>query len=808
MTSPWIRRIAIAAGVLVLLVVVAAGVLLATFDANRYKSLAIDWMKTTHQRTLAIDGPIELSLFPRLAVKVSRLRLSERGRDDEFVAVDEAALAVQVLPLLSRQLVVGRIAARGLRASYLRDDQGVRNFDDLFSADTGAKAPGQAPGPAGADLRFDVGAVQFDDVRLRVNDRTARVAGDVVLQSFSSGRLADRTDSPVTLRATVTLTEPQALALTLDGRGTLSFDLERRSVALGGLTLAVDGETAALKAFAGSLEGALAWDGGAISAGPLRLTIKSATLGTTKLAPSTAEVAKLLFDPDRQRLELQTLKVALAGRQGADPFELALDWPQLAVDAKRLEGSAMSGRAKMLGANALTATFRSAAPGGSFDALRLPGLELSVNGQTGARKVDANARAELLLELARGAAALERLDLKATLADPGLQPLQVAAQGSAGADAKSAQWRLDGTLNGNRFSTQGQAVLGGAVPVVKASARFEDLDLNGLLAPNQPTPTTTATPPVDTPVPYDALKAVDGEFALEAGALAFRQYRFSDARVAATLSRGSLRVSRLDARAWGGSVTGSGSADAGSRRVALKLAAEGVNVNPLLKDVAGKDLLEGTGRVTADLQSGGAGVGALRSSLVGSAAVQLRNGAVKGFNLARTLRQAKAALSLQQDAVTRARETEKTDFSELNMSARIADGVAQSDDLDLKSPFLRVGGAGRFDIGRGRIDYTARATVTASATGQDGAGLEALRGVTVPVLLSGPFEAIDWKIQWSAVASAAVKDKLKDKLTEALGARLGVPPAGADAAASAPAPARPQDVLRDQVKDRLKGLFK
>ena len=189
------------------------------------------------------------------------------------------------------------------------------------------------------------------------------------------------------------------------------------------------------------------------------------------------------------------------------------------------------------------------------------------------------------------------------------------------------------------------------------------------------------------------------------------------------------------------------------------------------------------------------------ANLAGTAAVRLRDGAIKGINLARSFRQAQAALSLKQDAVTQASSTEKTDFSELSASARIAGGVAQSDDLDLKSPFLRIAGAGRFDIGRGRIDYTARATVIASPTGQGGAGLEALRGVTVPVVLSGPFDAIAWKIRWSEVAAAAVKGRIKDKLAETLGAKLGLPPAGASAAS---APVTPKDLL----KDKLKGLFK
>ena len=137
----------------------------------------------------------------------------------------------------------------------------------------------------------------------------------------------------------------------------------------------------------------------------------------------------------------------------------------------------------------------------------------------------------------------------------------------------------------------------------------------------------------------------------------------------------------------------------------------------------------------------------------------------------------------------------------MRASARIANGVAQSDDLDVKSPFLRIGGAGRLDIGRGRVDYTARVTVIDSAAGQGGAGLDALRGVTVPVALSGPLDAIDWQIQWSAVAVAAVQNKIRDKLTEMLGGKPILPPARADGAS---APGTPKNAL----KDKLQGLFK
>jgi AsmA protein len=305
-------------------------------------------------------------------------------------------------------------------------------------------------------------------------------------------------------------------------------------------------------------------------------------------------------------------------------------------------------------------------------------------------------------------------------------------------------------------------------------------------------------------VALDGLNVINGQFNFTAGALAFRQYRASDVKVDAALDNGTLHIARLAGRAWGGTVDASGSAEAKARRVTVKLAADGVDVNALLKNVAGKDLLEGTGRVSADVNTGGATVGAMRSALAGTVALHVRDGAVKGVNLARTLRQAKAALSMKADSVSQANAAEKTDFSELSASARIANGVAQNDDLDVKSPFLRIGGAGRFDIGRGTVDYTARAAVVETSKGQEGADLAALKGLTIPVQLSGPFEAIAWKIQWSGVAAKALENQLKDKLSE----RLGLKPVPAPASATNAAPAPQPQSDKDKLREKLKGLIK
>jgi AsmA protein len=803
MNTVWIRRLLWSLLAVLVLLGVAAAVLIATFDANRYKGLAIDWMQKERNRTLAIDGPVQLSVFPQLAVKLSGVKLSERGRADEFVSVQEAALSVRVMPLFRKELVVDKVSARGVKAVYTRNAKGERNIDDLLATSASTEA---SAGPA---LRFDVSGVQFDDLQLTMRDDFSKVQGTVLLKTLSAGRLADGVETPVKLLAAVDLKQPQLVKLQIDGSTTLKPDLAKSGVTLSNMKLRAVGDVPQAKGLDATFGGGLAWDGQALQADKLTVDVAKAQIAGLALAGSKLSAAHLTLDAKGEILTLEKLQLALAGQQGKSPFEATLDWPQLAVTATSLKGSGLTGKFKISGASSLSGEFKTGAPSGQFNALRLPALALTAVGTAGPRKVDATLKTDVLLSVGRTSASFERLDLKANIVDPALKNLELAVRGNASADTQQAKWALDGSLNANRFDSTGSTTFGGKVPNVQATARFDNLDLNKLLASDKAAPAPSAAAPAETAVEMEGLAAINGKFALAAGELSFRQYRVADAKLDLALDGGNLRISKLTGRAWGGQIDASGSASA-KGALAVQLNATGVNVNALLKDVAGKDILEGTGRVQANVTTNGNTLGALRSNLAGSAALQLRDGAVKGINLAKSFRQAKAALTGRQDALTKAQQTEKTDFSELTATAQIANGVARSTDLDAKSPFLRLGGAGTFDIGKGRIDYTAKGTVVATAAGQD-SELAALKGITVPVLLSGPFEAIDWKIQWSQVASAALEAKAKDKLKEALAEKLGVKSAAGAASGAASAPSvkeQAKEQVKDKLKEGLKGLFK
>ncbi|HEX3141093.1 MAG TPA: AsmA family protein [Rhizobacter sp.] len=813
MTTPWIRKLLIGVGVFVLLMAAVLTYLVATFDANAYKSLAIDWMKTHRDRTLVIGGPVKLSVFPRLAVQVSGVTLSEKGRADEFISLDEAALSVAVLPLLRQQVVVDRVSARGLRMNYRRSASGATNVDDWLASKTAAtpgSEPDKSPTARGPALHFDVSRVQLDDLRLTLHDEQAKLAGVVTLKSLSTGRLADQVESPVKLDAQVALTEP-AVQGELTGSTLLTPALADKGLHLRDMALAWQGSLPGAQAVSASLRGTLAFDGnkGTLQADAVELS-GDASLGTLRLANSTLALERFAYDPGNKELLLSKLRIKLGGSSSGHPLGLNLDWPTLSVKGDSLTGSALSGQISLQGPNTIEASFKTAAPSGSFERIVVPNVDSTLTGRSGPRQLGGTLQATLLLSPDKGTLALNDLSTRLQLQEPSLAPLVIAIEGKADASSKTAHWALKGQINTNPFTSEGSAIMATTPLTLTVSAHFDTLDLNRLLLPAaaasgaaRPSPGASKA---DAPIDLSALRELQGRFDLRVGQFAYQTYRVNDAVVAATLEGGMLRVNQLAGKAWGGSFTGTAFADARASRVALNATATGVNVNTLLKDVAHKDVLEGTGRVVLNVDGAGRSANELKSRLKGAAGLQLRDGAIKGVNLAKSLRQAKATLGMKpSDERQKANQNEKTDFSELNASFVITEGVARNNDLDVKSPFLRLGGDGALDIGKGVIDYTVRATVAPTSKGQDGAELAALKGMTFPVHLSGPFEAMDWRIEWSAVALQVLQTEAGSQAKQKLLEKLGLPSAASAASGSDSEAAK---AAREKLKERLRGIFK
>src|SRR5260221_13729220 len=92
---------------------------------------------------------------------------------------------------------------------------------------------------------------------------------------------------------------------------------------------------------------------------------------------------------------------------------------------------------------------------------------------------------------------------------------------------------------------------------------------------------------------------------------------------------------------------------------------------------------------------------------------------------------------------------QQTDFAELGGTFTIANGIAHNDDLDLKSPLLRLSGAGTINLPQRTIDYRVTPKVVANLEGQGGTGDAG--GIMVPIIVQGPLTAPSYKPDLAAM---------------------------------------------------------
>jgi AsmA protein len=353
------------------------------------------------------------------------------------------------------------------------------------------------------------------------------------------------------------------------------------------------------------------------------------------------------------------------------------------------------------------------------------------------------------------------------------------------------------------------SAINGRAGLVKFSPPFytfdinvDQLDADRYLPKSDPkTKPATSAKHTEQSIDLSALKGFNANGTVKVGSLKISNIKASNVRLDIKAANGRVEVSPMSANLYQGSLAGALSANAADSSFGVRQNLSGVNVGPLLRDAAGVDTLEGRGNVAIDVTARGNMAALLKKSLNGTAAVNLSDGAVKGINIAQSIRSAKAKLgTLRGEQVQAADKSQQTDFSSLKATFNIRNGVARNDDLSLQSPLLRVGGGGDIDIGQDKINYVVKATIVGTTKGQGGRGVDELSGVTVPVKVSGPLASPAYGLDFSSMVSDVAKQKAQEALAGELQRRMGAGTAkegakeGANKGGSAPA-------------DVLKGLF-
>jgi AsmA protein len=756
-----LKWIALGIGALLVIAVAVVGYGLATFDPNDYKPRIAELVKQQTGRTLAIDGKIGLTFFPRIGATVGKVTLSEPNRPAVFARVDEAHVAVALWPLLSKRVVVDRVTLKGLAADLVRYKDGHTNFDDLTGHATAPAKPGEPPPrPAGAPPAVDVGGIEMANAAIGWRDEGDGTDVRLTNLNLKTGRLASGVPGALELATKIEGAKPKAsLQFNLDTR--YRIDLETRVAALSSLDARLAGDAEGMSGLDARLKASaidLDQKTGRTTVSGLELTAK-----TKDGLDAKASVPGLEIGAD------QTKSQAISA-------DVAMSTPERTASAKiRLAPFSIKG-----------------------SQVHLSQLDVDVAAKQPDLSVQGRVTTPVAVDLDKRQAELSRITGDLALSGKNIPPnAKAVVSGAARADwgAQSAHAELAVKLEDSNVEAK-VAVAHWSHPAITFSLVADRLDVDRYVPPATRAGASGGGPagapapagggPAEQPFDLSPLKTVNATGSVKIGALQVSNVKASRVALAIKAAGGKLDISPITANLYEGTLAGSAFVNANTNGFAVKQQLAGVSVGPLLRDVADKDLLEGRGAVTLDVTTAGNTASALKKGLAGTANAVLKEGVIKGIDIVGAIGVAQTLLGskhLDQEAKSGA----QTGFTELTASFVIKNGVAHNEDLQARSPVLKLTGRGDVDIGEGTLDYTASATITSAVTSLAGKDIAQLVGIAVPVRATGPLANPKYTVDVGSIVTGVAKDTLQRELRRRL------------------APDKPGG--KDDPADMLKGLF-
>lgn len=860
--SIWFKRVVFGLVITVIVALVGLAIFLLTFNPNAYKDKLEQLVYNRYERTLTIKGEIGLSLFPRIGLSVQDVSLSDRGGKRTFVSVDSARFAVAIWPLLFNRLVVDHVAVTGFKAWATRDMDGRFNFSDLISKEAslssvnGADGAGTAlaasmlavatPVDGRADPQIDIAGLELKDGQIHFLDEQTGTSLTLSELDVNTGRMTYDQAFDVTLKGRLQGVAPTADAQ-VEAQALLRLDPKVRSYTAQKINVQISGRLADLDKGAVTLKGNLAYSGTArtFAANGLELGVQGEWVGPKPVSDikATLSVPQLRLDQRQSELKVEKLALRATGKAPEHAIDVAFDAPALSISPEAAKGEPVTGTVKLTGDSTLAVALGLQGLSGNADTLQFQALSLDGGISRDQRLVRLK-----LTSPASWSMSLKKGELSALKGDMSIQDAALPGGlfefpmiGSVQLDLVKdlLESDINAVINGGQleFKSQVQQL---AKPKVTFSLDAGKLDLNNWLTPPaQPakakadtdktgTADKAASEPEAEGAPAEAAKpaaaAAPTTFDLSfltpldvTGTIKVDDLRVRDLQLRTVSGNvraqgGKLDISKVAAKLYEGQLTG-GLTVRDDQSLALQLNLDKVAVEPFMQALMKDGHLSGTGSLQAAFEARGATTEALVASLSGKAALQVRQGAIRGFDAGITLGEASAAMGgiLEGERPTVSNPYDmnrRTPFSTLDGRIDFKKGVGVISKFVLVTDLLRVseGKPAQIDLPAQRLELQLNAQVTNKPSKETAPLVGILRGVTVPVLINGPFQALAYDVQWQSITNKAIKDAVKAGLAGLLTGRSLIENAVPKIEPDVSAPQTPADPVK-RIGDALKGLL-
>lgn len=805
---------------ILILAIIAIVALPFFIDPNDYKPQISEQVKKATGRELVIDGDIGLSVFPWVALDLGKVTLSNAPgfTADTFAQVESANVRVKLMPLLKQQLEIDTIALDGLVLNLERNKQGITNWADL-AGDSKDK-----PSDTSAiDLAaISIAGVNLTNANIHWLDQTTGENYQLNKFNLKSDALVFNKPMGITTDFDIVSVAPPATAhITLDTQ--LILDLNTQHYQLSNLNFTTNAQSQSLGfeqaniKLTGDIDANLTTQKLSISG--LALTAKTnqgkQQIDAVIKADVTADLAKQsailsglnltadIVDPDALG---GNAHIILSGDATADLAKQIITLAGLKVNSDITTTALPEGKATVQLTAGLTADL-------SQQLYQLAGL--AINADISSRDIP-NGKAQIKLtsdviaDLSKQTLSLPNLVLKAEelsmtgklngtkiLSDSAnftgniqlaqVHPRQLATKFGIKlppmSDAKaltSVQLNTSFDASVNHFNASkldlafDQSKLTGqfgirnfSQPALTFKLSLDNIDLDRYLPPTSEkaaSPAASAGAAAD--LPLDSLRQLNAKGSINIGNLKASGISSKNIHITVSGDKGLVSLNPLKAQLYQGSYQGNVQLDARGKTLNISVDEKltDVQVEPLLTALNGSSKISGTANAHVKLSGAGNNTDQIKQSLSGKGNFTFSDGALKGINIAHTIRKAKAAVTGQTLAADSA--DLKTNFSSFSGSFTANKGVINNQDLKMVSPLLRVNGAGKANLGTEAIDYGLTVAVVGSLEGQDAKDIADLKGLSIPLKITGTFANPKPRIDLAALMQEQAKEKVKAALAE------------------------------------------
>ena len=731
--------------------------LIKNLDLNLHKDKIQQVVRDKTGRELQINGEISASLFPWVGLSLNDVTLANASdfSEEAFASVVSSDVKVELLPLMGGNLNVNVVELHGLQLNLSKDEDGRTNWEDLMSTTGVVETSNGADDivqevEAGAPVvaALSVGGLVVTDARVQWTDLKA--GNDVTLDVFNLSTGAIQLSEPFHFDTDFTVVSKSVgVASEVVASGEVNLNLTENIYSLTELKLTTNstGNAVPVDRLQASFGGNLVTD---LNAQTFDLTAFSADIAGV---PVTGEVHGTSL----------TEAPSLFGQFQSATFDAVTSLDQLAislpdgVNRQLLSETTFEVRFQQSEDQLLINDVVLAAGGielnGDFQLTNLAQSPV-VNGTIASNDFNPSEWTQLLGGLeASDPLVMQRAQLQTSVRQSGqllaLNDLVIVID--------------DFTLQGNVVVNDIYA----PIPPIKFALQGTGFNVDRYLPVAQITEGEIPQFPIDGTatalIPVELIRdlEIDGEVELE---------RFTVSGITVdnivlpiVSNNGRLEVKEARAALYGGNLFSTLSLDVTSQEPLLTVSTNlnGVQAEPFLADyLKNASPLSGTGIISIDLLSRGDTLNGLLERSSGAITTRFTDGALNGVNIGREVRRAQALISGAQ--ISAAESELKTDFTELSVSAEIANGVLQSDDLSFKSPLMRLSGGGGVNLSAKTIDYLLQVMISTTTEGQGGKELSELNGLNLPVPIRGSFT--DLSVDFAGMLINGLKSDLVDQL--------------------------------------------